>query len=360
MFNQNNMFMPMMQFPVHNQNEIKREEIIRPYKEIIKQLEQENKELKDENNQLKMQLNQYQMNNMGNMGKMNNMMMNPMNNNGNMSMMGSQNNMMNQMNPINNMGNMGMIDNQFNMMNPMNSNIMNSPMYQMCNQMNFVGNQMIPMMQMGNKSPYIKFLSIRVKMEDGVSIIVQNTSNDKMEKVISKFCCKTVLDKKDYDFFVITEHKAKFDSTVEENGINGNDDYILVKKKNIKNEKDNLAPKMILAFSPNEINGNNVQNKKVIEPEPIIKGNLINLKFNTASGLKCIIHVGLKNTFRDAAILFCNKVNIDSRRIYDGDLVFLLNSEKLDVNDYKTLEQIKIVNDYTIYVYDNRANIIGA
>ena len=349
MFNQNNMSMPMMQFPVHNQNEIKRDEIIRPYKEIIKQLEKENKELKDENDQLKMRLNQFQMNSMGNMGMINNMM-NPMNNNGNMGMMNSQNNMMNQMNPMDNNGNIGMINNQFNqfnMMNPMNGNIMNSPMYQMCNQMNFAGNQMFPNMQMGNKSQdNIKFLSIRVKMEDGVSIIVQNTSNDKMEKAISGFCCKALLDKKDYDFFVITKHKAKFDSTVEENGISGNDDYILVKKKIIKNEKDNS----------NEINGNNVQNKEVIEP--IIKGIPINLGF-TSSGLKVVIQVGLKNTFRDAAILFCNKVNIDPCCIKKEDIIFLKNAEKIDVNDYKTLEQIGIVNGYFITVLDKN-NIIGA
>ena len=40
MFNQNPMFMPMMQYKA--QNEMNREEIIRPYKEIIKQLEKEN------------------------------------------------------------------------------------------------------------------------------------------------------------------------------------------------------------------------------------------------------------------------------------------------------------------------------
>ena len=188
MFNQNNMPMPMLQFPIQNQNEIKREEIIRPYKEIIKQLEKENKQLKDENDQLKIQIKQYQMNNMGNMGMMNN-----------------QNNMMN---PMNNMGNMGMSNNQinqFNMMNPMNSNIMNSPMYQMCNQMNFVGNQMIPMMD------NIKYLSIRVKMEDGHQILVQTTSDDKIEKAINNFCTKAVIREiDDYDFFVVKELNAKF------------------------------------------------------------------------------------------------------------------------------------------------------
>ena len=35
-------------------------------------MEKENKQLKDENDQLKIQIKQYQMNNMGNMGMMNN------------------------------------------------------------------------------------------------------------------------------------------------------------------------------------------------------------------------------------------------------------------------------------------------
>ena len=341
MFNQNPMAMPMMQFPPENQNETKREEIIRPYKEIIKQLEAENERLMKENNQLKSQLKQYQMNNMGNQ-------MNPMNNIGNMDMMNNQNNMMNQMNNIgmmnqmNNMGNMGMSNNHFNMMNPMNNNIINSPMFQMCNQMNFAGNQM---MLMGNESQKIvrevKFLSIKVKMEDGAEIYVHKASDDKMEKAIYSFCCKAVLDKKDYDFFVITKHKAKFDSTIEENGIDTNDDYIFVKKKIVENDNSK------------EINDDNVlvRPEKKIQAVPIIKGNAINLWFQATTGLNVIIIVGLKNTFRDAAIAFCNKINIIPS-IIDKDIVFLRSGSKLDLNDNKTLEQMEIKGNERITVLE--------
>ena len=385
MFNQNPMAMPMIQFQAQNQNEMKREEIIRPYKEIIKQLEKENERLTNENNQLKNQLKQYQMNNLGNqmnpmnnmgnmgminnqnnmMNQMNNMgmmnnqnnmmnQMNPMNNMGNMGMMNNQNNMMNQMNPMNNMGNMGMINNQFNMMNLMNRNIMNSHVYQMCNQMNFVGNQMMPRMQMGNESQYnIRYLSIKVKMEDGTQILVQNKSDDKMEKAISNFCTKAVIQKKDdYDFFVIKEKKAKFDSTVEENGIIGNDDYILAKKKIIRNENNNS----------NDINKNNIQIKKVVQNinvvDPIIKGIPISLRFRASTGVKAMIQIGLKNTFREAAIKFCNRINVNPSLI-GVHLIFLKNAEKIDLNDYKTLEQIGIKNYYIITVIDN-VNIYGA
>ena len=324
MFNQNNMPMPMLQFPIQNQNEIKREEIIRPYKEIIKQLEKENKQLKDENNQLKIQIKQYQMNNMGNMGMMNN-----------------QNNMMN---PINNMGNMGMSNNQinqFNMMNPMNSNIMNSPMYQMCNQMNFVGNQMIPMMD------NIKYLSIRVKMEDGHQILVQTTSDDKIEKAINNFCTKAAIrEKNDYDFFVVKELNAKFNSTVEEIGINGNDDYILVKKKIIRNKNDNLNENNIRINEVKKIK----KSKNLINPN--IKGTHINLIFKKNTSF-VVVDVGILNTIKEAIILYYSKTNDDQ------NIKFVFNGCQLDPNDNRTLAQINISSVSQITVIDFQ-NMHGA
>lgn len=302
MIGQNQLGMAMMQFPVQNQNEIKREEIVRPYKEIIKQLENENKQLQDENDQLKIQLNQYQMNNMGNMG---------------------------------------MINNQFNQFQ-----MMNSRLCPMCNRMYFLGNQMMSPMQMGNKTQNnIKYLSTRVKLENGVSIIVGNKSDDKMEKTINSICLKALLDKKDYDFYVITEKKAKFDSTIEENGINGDDDYILVKKK-IGNENENSK----------KTNDNNIKNNEVIEP--IIKGIPINLRMTASTGLQVDLEIGLKNTFKDIAITYCNKINVNPSLIGEK-LVFIRNGEKLDLNDAKTLEQIGIKNNYSITVLD-QANIIAA
>ena len=325
MFNQNNMPMPMLQFPIQNQNEIKREEIIRPYKEIIKQLEKENKQLKDENDQLKIQIKQYQMNNMENMGMMNN-----------------QNNMMN---PMNNMGNMGMSNNQinqFNMMNPMNSNIMNSPIYQMCNQMNFVGNQMIPMMD------NIKYLSIRVKMEDGHQILVQTTSDDKIEKAINNFCTKAAIrEKDDYDFFVVKELNAKFNSTVEEIGINGNDDYILVKKKIIRNKNDNLNENNIRINEVKKIK----KNKNLINPN--IKGTHVNLLFDKSDTSLVGVDVGTLNTLKEAIILYYSKTTDDQNKM------FLFNGNQLNPNDNRTLEQIKIRNGSRITVIDVQ-NIHGA
>ena len=226
-------------------------------------------------------------------------------------------------------------------MNPMNSNIMNSPMYQMCNQMNFVGNQMIPMMD------NIKNLSIRVKMEDGYQILVQTTSDDKIEKAINNFCTKAVIrEKDDYDFFVVKKLNAKFDSTVEGIGINGNDDYILVKKKIIRNKNDNL--------NENNIRINEVKNikksKNLINPN--IKGTHINLIFKNNNS-SVVVDVGILNTIKEAIILYYSKTNDDQ------NLKFVFNGYQLDPNDNKPLYQINISSGSQITVL-NTKNMHGA
>ena len=126
---------------------------------------------------------------------------------------------------------------------------------------------------------------------------------------------------------------------LKKNGIDTSDDYIFVKKKIVGNDNSK------------GINGNNIQ-------VPIIKGNIINLMFVATTGLKVAILVGLKNTFRDAAIAFCNKININPS-IIDKDIIFLRSGSKLDLNDNKTLEQMKIKGNERITVWDNKY-IIGA
>ena len=218
---------------------------------------------------------------------------------------------------------------------------MNSPMYQMCNQMNFVGNQMIPMMD------NIKNLSIRVKMEDGYQILVQTTSDDKIEKAINNFCTKAVIrEKDDYDFFVVKKLNAKFDSTVEGIGINGNDDYILVKKKIIRNKNDNL--------NENNIRINEVKNikksKNLINPN--IKGTHINLIFKNNNS-SVVVDVGILNTIKEAIILYYSKTNDDQ------NLKFVFNGYQLDPNDNKPLYQINISSGSQITVL-NTKNMHGA
>jgi hypothetical protein len=280
--------------------------------------------------------------NMGKMNMMNNNMgqMNMMNNN-----MGQMNNQMN-----NNMGqmNMNMVNNPFNMMNNkfnMN-NMMNNQMNKMINmgnQVNVMENGKLPRMGMENKNLY-EFLSIKVRMEKGVEICVQCTSNDKMNKVINNFCIKTcIYNVEDYDFFIIKEEKAKLDSSVEQNGIKQKD-YILAKKK-LVNNKENQS-----------LNDKKEQNS--INDSPVILGKPIYLMFVLGNGVKVNIQIGLNNTIKDALIKFCNKLGL-SISCLGKYLGFLFNASFLDYEDNRTLGEIGIIDCSSITVLD-RTNFIGA
>ena len=147
--------MQNMQNQFTNYNDMQIKILIDPYLEKIKKLEEEIREKDLQITQLKFKL--------------------------------MQNNNMNQMNTVN---------------IPMNQ--MNNGFCQMSNQMN-INNR--------------KFLSIKTKIENGKEIVIQSISDDKFDKVIDKFCSKTLYEKENYEFYVVTKHKAKRDLTVEENGI---------------------------------------------------------------------------------------------------------------------------------------------
>lgn len=87
---------------------------------------------------------------------------------------------------------------------------------------------------------------------------------------------------------------------------------------------------------------------------PIIKGDIINLLFICSSGLNIIIQIWLKNTFRDAEMLFFNKVGIPFSR-YKA-VVFLFSNQKIDEN--KTIGHL-FKNGSHITVLDQNS-IIGA
>jgi len=213
--------------------------------------------------------------------------------------------------------------NQMNMVNiPMNQ--MNNGFCQMSNQMN-INNR--------------KFLSIKTKIENGKEIVIQSISDDKFDKVIDKFCSKTLYEKENYEFYVVTKHKAKRDLTVEENGIQGETGYIFVSKK--------------------DTNDNNNYNKANIGEKNIpISGEVINLIFCATSGLKVDMPIGLNNTLQDTLIKYCQKIGVPPSLIGEK-LVFLLNAEKLDSLSKKTIGQIGLKNGTKITVLD-QGNIIGA
>ena len=318
-----------------NFNEIKIEELVKPYQEKIKKLEDEIREKDLEINQLKFKLIQnnntnkkeeqfmydnmnsihmmYQMNQMINQFSQNNMMITPMNQfNNNMINNMIYSNMMNQMNLNNNnhgMENVNIRDNNNN----------------------------------NEKEP--KFLTIRVKMEDGKEIQIQCKTDDKMEQVINIFCAKSGCKKKDYDF-IAKGKKAVEDSSVEENGILENFDYIFaIKKIKSDNNEDNI--KNIFNNSDNNINQRKNQ----------ILGKQIFLSFLSTDGLETIIRMGLNNTFKDAVNEYCHKIGLSEEN--EGNLIFILNATKIGVNDRITLGEIRNIDQSTITVIQQN-NVIGA
>jgi len=379
MWNQNMMPMQNMQNVNMYSNEMKIEELIKPFQDKIKKLEDEIREKdleiaqlkvklyqnkKSNNNQQIMSNNMKQMNmmnsNMNNMNQINqmNMMENNINQiNNNMNQMNMMNNNMNQMNmmnnnmnqinnPLNQMNNIGNRMGMYNMNNNMNMmniqmNQMNNPMFQMCNQVNLMENKMSNMQIM--KPKIIKFLSLTVKMEDGHQIMLQSNSDEKMKQVVTKFCCKACYQIDDYDFNIIKVRKAKLDSTVEENEFNAKEDYILAKKKT-KNNNENKN------FQSNEKSNDKVENIKLL-------GKMINICFVASSGFKLLVPIGLKNKFKDAANIFCRRANISPSEI-GNNLVFLYRVTKINVENI--IEQIGFEGSHIIITVLDQGNIIGA
>ncbi len=213
---------------------------------------------------------------------------------------------------------------KFKLMQNNNMNQMNNELCQMSNQMN-INNR--------------KFLNIKTKTENGIEMVIQSISDDKFDEVIKKFYVKTGYERENYEFYVVTKHKAKSDLTVEENGIQGETDYIFVSKK--------------------DTNDNNNYNKANIGEKNIpISGEVINLIFCATSGLKVDMPIGLNNTLQDTLIKYCQKIGVPPSLIGEK-LVFFLNAEKLDSLSKETIGQIGLKNGTRITVLD-QGNIIGA
>ena len=213
---------------------------------------------------------------------------------------------------------------KFKLMQNNNMNQMNNELCQMSNQMN-INNR--------------KFLNIKTKTENGIEMVIQSISDDKFDEVIKKFYVKTGYERENYEFYVVTKHKAKSDLTVEENGIQGETGYIFVSKK--------------------DTNDNNNYNKANIGEKNIpISGEVINLNFTANTGLKVVMPIGLNNTLQDTLIKYCQKIGVPPSLI-EEKLVFLSNAQKLDPLSKKTIGQIGFKNGTRITVFD-QYNVIGA
>ena len=92
---------------------------------------------------------------------------------------------------------------------------------------------------------------------------------------------------------------------------------------------------------------------------PKTLGRIINLNFVHQSVQKINIQIGLDNTFKDAVITLCKKVNVNPSQNLK-DLAFVFKTKTINIEDNRTLEQIgfKSIDDNTISVIDSK-NIIG-
>ena len=270
----------------------------------------------------------------------NNNFINPMNN--------PMNNLMN--NPMNNMMN-----------NPMNNPMNQNPMFNLFMQMNMMNNNNIPnfgMQQMNpsiiQKDQNVEYLTVRVMMEDGKGILVQCKSNDKLEIPKKNFLTK-IQSSDDFDFFIITEKKAIKSLTVKENGIIGDNCYISARKK-LKNSNENNIIEQNIQYNEEYIDKNDSNNN--LEINPINLGPKMNLRFYHTSGLKITLIIEENKTFKEAVIMFCNKVGIPFSSLYQKKIFFLYSGSILNIEDNRKLAQI-FGNSSVISVVD-ATNLIGA
>ena len=315
-----------------NFNEMNIEELIKPYQEKIEKLEKEIKDKDLEITQLKFKLMQNNNRNKDTVQFMNNNM---------------NQNMMYQMTPFNyNMMNTPMNQFNYNMMNT----LMNPFNYNM-NQMSHNNIQEKENMKIGhnyNNEKEPKFLTIIVKTEDGKDVHLQCKSDDKMEHIIKMFCCKAAYEKENYEFYVIGRmgmKKAEEHSTVEDNGIQGINDHILVIKKKLEDiNNDNNNTNIV---NSNIINNNKDENNLEILGKPIF------LSFEN-SGKKVVIQIGSNNTFKDAVKKYLLKMGLSD----EENLIFLCDGKKI-VDDQMKLEKIGIRNNCHITVIKD-SEVIGA
>jgi len=299
-----------------NSNEINIEELVKPYQEKIEKLEKEIKEKDFEITQLKFKLMQNNNTNKDTIQFMNNNM---------------NQNMMCQMNPFN-----------------YNMNQMSLNNIQEKENMNIQSKENMKIGYNNNNEKKPKFLSIKVKTEDGKEVHIQSKSDDEMELVIKKFCCKVDLKKENYEFYVrgrmgmkmVEEH-----STVEDNGIQGENDIIWVFKKILGDiNKDNN--------NTNIVNSSNINNK-IDENNLEILGKPINLYFEN-SGKKIAIQICSNNTFKDAVKKYLLKMGLFD----EENLTFLCEGKKIE-DDQMKLEKICNKNNCFITVIKEQ-NILGA
>ena len=161
--------------------------------------------------------------------------------------------------------------------------------------------------------------------------------------------------------FFFNGKKVDFNLTVEQNRINQNNCLIFVKKKSSDSYENNI-------IEQNQ-NNNYINNefKDKFEPNENFKYNpmenehKINLRFQYSTGKNFVIAISPKATFKTAVKKFCDLVHLPFSDLAknEGNILFLYNAAKLNIEDSRTLAQIGLYAGGSILVNDT-INIIGA
>ena len=167
-----------------------------------------------------------------------------------------------------------------------------------------------------------------------------------MEDVINKISTKARFNKEKNEF-IISRYPKK-DSTIEENGIFDESDFIYVIPK---------SQKEINKIREEKRNNNNFNQEKTKSNSNIsILGTKINLQFKPTIGSYIAIQIGLNNTCRDAEVKYCQSLDIPSSLI-GKSLKFIYNSKEL--NPDKKIGESNLNSLSLITVLDTNG-IIGA
>ena len=322
MMNNNNQMNINSASSIQNQNmdneALRIKKIIQPYEDKIKQLEGQIRQKDFEITCLKDKLDKNLQNNQ------NEQMVN-------MFSLIEQYSQMNQMmNQIN--SNM----NQFNQMNN-NMNLMNQ-----FNQMNHNMNQQI------NEE---KFLCLNFKKEEEYSVKVQCRSHDKIKDVLKKFCSKAAEDLNKFYFFYKGEKIINDELTLDEYGINDQNEIIVVEKNDTKQINEILKKK-------NSSNSKEMipRTDKMISDDILSSENKkINLVFQTR-GRKSFLTFYESIPVEQALKKYCHCLGLSETKM--NHLRFLFNGNSLNINDKRSLGSI--FGDGSIITVVDSSGVIGA
>ena len=199
-------------------------------------------------------------------------------------------------------------------------------------------------------------------------IIIQCLNKDIMEDVIEKYCLKADIRNKEEYKFIVNGNKVKMHLTIDKNGINNKDQIIYVQKKDRneyieeKNEKNIMEDKNDdNDYEYYEDESEDEENNQIYRDIPIdnvkILGEKIILIFNK-EGNDVSIEIGMNNIFNDAVIKYGAKKKLSFSKI-KNDYKFLFNSCMLDIENKKTLKDLRFKNEDKIDVIIC-SQIIGA